>query len=293
MRKIYTIIPGVMVLLQLPIACEREMISYQGVEGIYFAVQTGRESGSEGSWPYSPYTDVEFVKSPEDTRVVRIKVMATGKTKPYDRSFPIAIHRDSTTAEEGVDYDPIPAEGTIPSGEVMTYIPIVLHRTPAMATGVLKIGLKLQPNEHFQLTFPHWGPPTDLTDGTVHEGFDASMHVIRANDILVQPANWLGGFYQYEAGNPEFNTFGAFTRKKFELLSSLTGYVYIDFMTNPPMSIGLQSLLGRRLADHLIAEYKAGQAITEDDGRLMWASGCPWKSYAGVPWNGIYVDYWQ
>jgi hypothetical protein len=162
-----------------------------------------------------------------------------------------------------------------------------------MANGVVKIGMRLVENEHFRLTFPAWGPPADLDDGTVYAGFDASRHVIRVNDILVQPAQWLGGFDQYTGGNPEFNTFGAFTREKFELLSSLTGYSYLDFMTSPPMTYGLQALLGRRLADHLIAEYKARRAVTENDGRLMWASGCPWKSYAGIPWDGVYVDYWQ
>ncbi|MDR2413703.1 MAG: DUF4843 domain-containing protein [Odoribacteraceae bacterium] len=274
-------------------ACEREMISYQGVEAVYFAVQAGRAAGSESSWPYSPYTDVEFVKIESDTYIANIKVMATGETKPVDRPFILLLDADSTTAVAGEDYEPLPSGGVIPAGECVAYLPVTLHRTAAMASGVVKIGLRLVENEHFLLTFPEWGPPVDLDDGTVYTGFDASRHVVRVNDVLVQPAQWLGGFDQYTAGNPEFNTFGAFTRKKFEILSSITGYTYLDFMTSPPMTFGLQALLGRRLADYLVAEYKAGRAITESDGRLMWASGCPWKSYAGIPWDGAYVDYWQ
>jgi hypothetical protein len=292
MKKSYIMI-AVTALLAWLSACEREMISYQGVEGIYFAARAGSAVLSESGWPYTPYTDVEFVKITGDTYTANIKVMATGRTKPYDRPFRVLVDPDSTTAVQGVDYDPIPAEGVMPAGVLTTYFPIVLHRTAAMASDVVTIGIRIVENEHFKPTFPSWGSPRELTSGTVYEGFDAARHLLRVNDVLVRPAQWLGGFYQYEAGNPEFNTFGAFSREKFLLISSLTGYVYIDFMTNPPMGFGLQAIIGRRLADHLVAEYKAGRAITETDGRLMWADGCPWKSYAGVPWDGVYVDYWQ
>jgi hypothetical protein len=291
MKKIYTMI--VLTIAALSSGCERELMSYEGVEGIYFAVQEGSVYGNESNWPYSPYTDVEFVKIADDTYTANVKVMATGAMKNYDRTFRVVLYPDSTTATAGADYEAIPAEVVMPAGSLVSSVPLVLHRTAAMATGVVAIGLQLVANEHFQLTFPSWGPPKELTWGTVYEGFDASRHIVRVNDILVQPAQWLGGFYQYEAGNPEFNTFGAFTRKKFLLLSELTDYVYIDFMTDPPMSLGLQAVLGRHLANHLIAEYKARRAVIEDDGRLMWADGCPWKSYENVPWDGVYVDYWQ
>jgi hypothetical protein len=293
MKKIFNItIVAITAIVLLISSCERELMSYEGDPGIYFAVQTGRVEGNEGTWPYSPYTNVEFVKIVGDTYTANIKVMATGKTEDYDRVFLISVNPDSTTAIAGVDYETIPTEGIIPAGKLVTYIPVVLHRTETMGIEAVEIGLQLIANNHFKLTFPNWGAPTDLKDGTVYNEFDASKHTIRANDILVKPAQWLGGFYQYEAGNPEFNAFGEFSAKKFKILSELTGYVYTDFMTNPPMTSGLQALLGRRLADYLIAEYKARRAITENDGRLMWADGCPWKSYENVPWDGVYVNYW-
>jgi hypothetical protein len=291
MKKYITI--AIVALCWMFSACEREMMSYEGVEGIYFAVQSGRVEGNEGGWPYAPYTDVEFVKIVGNTCTVNLKVMATGEMKAHDRPFRVMIDPETTTGNPDVDYDALPAEGVMPAGELVTHVPVVLHRSAAMASDVVEIGLKLEANEHFQLTFPRWGAPKDLTDGTVHEDFDASKHVIRANDVLVRPANWLGDFNQYDDTRPEFNVFGAFTRKKFELLSSLTGYTYADFMTDPPMTTGLQAVLGRRLADYLISEYRAGRAVTEDDGRLMWADGCDWRSYEGIPWDGVYVDYWQ
>ncbi|MDR0766268.1 MAG: DUF4843 domain-containing protein, partial [Odoribacteraceae bacterium] len=116
----------------LAAACEREMISYRGVEGIYFAVQAGRDAGSESSWPYSPYTDIDFVKIEGDSYTARVKVMATGETKPVDRPFLLLPDADSTTATVGTDHDPLPAGGIIPAGETVAYVPVTLHRTAVM-----------------------------------------------------------------------------------------------------------------------------------------------------------------
>ena len=71
------------ILLPLCIACERDLMSYEGEEAIYFAVQSGHSYASEKDWPYMPYTLAEFGKVQEDTMVVNIKVMITGPEKDY------------------------------------------------------------------------------------------------------------------------------------------------------------------------------------------------------------------
>lgn len=43
------------ILLPLCIACERDLMSYEGEEAIYFAVQSGHSYASEKDWPYMPY----------------------------------------------------------------------------------------------------------------------------------------------------------------------------------------------------------------------------------------------
>ena len=41
--------------------CEKDLMDYEGLEGVYFAVQWGDSWGNENSWPYQPYTDVNFI----------------------------------------------------------------------------------------------------------------------------------------------------------------------------------------------------------------------------------------
>ena len=44
--------------------CEKDLMDYEGLEGVYFAVQWGDSWGNENSWPYQPYTDVNFISLP-------------------------------------------------------------------------------------------------------------------------------------------------------------------------------------------------------------------------------------
>ena len=67
--------------------CEKDLMDYEGLEGVYFAVQWGDSWGSEKTWPYQPYTNVNFISLPGDTATLSVKVMATGPVKTYDRIF--------------------------------------------------------------------------------------------------------------------------------------------------------------------------------------------------------------
>ena len=71
--------------------CEKDLMDYEGLEGVYFAVQWGDSWGNENSWPYQPYTDVNFISLPGDTATLSVKVMATGPVKAYDRIFLVEV----------------------------------------------------------------------------------------------------------------------------------------------------------------------------------------------------------
>ena len=72
--------------------CEKDLMDYEGLEGVYFAVQWGDSWGNENSWPYQPYTDVNFISLPGDTATLSVKVMATGPVKAYDRIFLVEVN---------------------------------------------------------------------------------------------------------------------------------------------------------------------------------------------------------
>lgn len=112
------------VLLLLCVACERDLMSYEGEESIYFAVQYGNSWGSENDWPYMPYSYAEFGRILEDTMVMKIKVMITGPQKDYPRPFKVVVNVDSTTAREGIDYEPLEEEYVIEANSTYTYIPV-------------------------------------------------------------------------------------------------------------------------------------------------------------------------
>ncbi len=200
--------------LLLPLGgCEKQLMDYKGLEGVYFAVQSGSSWGSELTWPYQPYTNVEFVKIPGDEVTVNIKVMVTGPVKDYDRPFSVEINPDSTTAELGVHYEPLPQGLVIPANSVIAFVPVTLKRAPDLANKEKTVGLRLVANENFGLSFPEWDaiPGYTATSGVIVKEFDASLHSIRVNDFMVKPAVWIGSL---QAENRESDNGGYFRARK-------------------------------------------------------------------------------
>lgn len=281
MKKIsYYLIAASITILGLT-SCEKELMSYEGLEGVYFAVQSGSSWGSDKSWPYMPYTNLEFIKVAGNQTTLNIKVMATGPLKEHDRTFKVEVNPDSTTAVLGVHYDAIPAEVTIPANSCVAYIPVVLHRTPEMKTTKLTLGLRLVANKDFALSFTHWDAVPGFTSGTVYPTFDASLHSIIISDFLVQPAVWTGSVNSI---GQETGLWGAFSRKKLDRMCARFNLTYNDFMSTTTMPLVLQRLITTAVSKDLIELYNKHTPVLEDDGRLMYLGECPWASYPGVPW---------
>ena len=177
--------------------CEKDLMDYEGLEGVYFAVQWGDSWGSEKTWPYQPYTNVNFISLPGDTATLSVKVMATGP---------------------------------------------------------------------------------------VYEHFDASLHTLRIADFMVEPKVWVGTAVSPYNGGYESGNWGAFSRKKLELICERFNLTYNDFMSNETMPSALQMLIYKSMSTYLIQCYNDKKPVLEEDGRLMWFSGCPWLSKVGVPW---------
>ena len=278
-KKYFSIALLLIVSLQ---GCKKEMMDYEGLEGVYFAVQHGTAFGNELVWPYQPDTDVEFAKISGDETTVSIKVMITGPVKDYDRHFRVEINPDSTTAVEGVHFEPIAGTVVIPADSVRAYVPVTLKRTPDLKEETKVIGLRLLPNEDFQLSFPHWDALPGYTSGPVTAEFDASLHSIRVSDMMVQPAVWVGSVQE---GNRESGQWGAFSQEKMELMLSLMDELtYDDFSSSATMPTVLTGLIRDVCSRYLVEQYEAGHPVLEKDGRLMFFGNVPWLSYVGVPY---------
>jgi len=263
-------------------SCEKDIMGYEGVEGVYFAVQHGDSWGSERVWPYQPFTPVEFVKIKDNELTVNIKVMITGPTKNYDRNFNIELNPDSTTAIVGTHFEPLPTTVTIPAHALMAFVPVKLKRTEDLKKELKTIGLRLVANENFQLSFPHWQALPSYKSGIVIDKFDASLHTIRINDFMVKPAIWPGSIQQ--PGNRESGQWGAFSQKKMELICELMNLTYADFGSAETMPPILCGLIMNTCSEYLTAQFEAGKPVLEDDGRLMYFGMVSWTSNVGVPY---------
>lgn len=283
-NKIYLLRIAILTFLLPLMSCEKEMMDYKGAEGIYFAVQYGPSYGNERVWPYWPSSDIEFVKLTANETTYQVKVMITGALKDYDRKFKVEINPDSTTAILGVHYKALPENLVIPAHAISATVPVTLMRTPDLEKEVKKVGLRLVANENFKLSFPEWDAIPGYTSSTspIVREFDASLHTIRINDFMVQPAVWIGSI---QAGNRESGQWGAFSRKKIELMCKLLDLSYADFGSTTTMPSVRSGLVASECATYLIARFNAGDPVLEDDGRLMFIGNVPWTSYIGVPWK--------
>ncbi|MCK7558441.1 DUF4843 domain-containing protein [Chitinophaga sedimenti] len=157
----------VLISLLLP-SCKKEMMSYEGMEGVYFAARSGPYYASPQTWPYRPYTNVQFVSQPSSVTevTIRIPIMITGPMKNYDRPFIVEVNPDSTTATENVHYLPIGRTFIVPADSIFGYIPVTLKRTADMLTENKKLGLRLVANEHFGWHSPNGKPFRALAAAT-------------------------------------------------------------------------------------------------------------------------------
>ncbi len=282
--KIYLLRIAIFIFLLPIMSCEKEMMDYEGVEGIYFAVQYGSSYGNERVWPYQPSSNVEFVKLTGNETTYQVKVMITGAVKDYDRKFKVEINPDSTTAVLGVHYKALPEGLIIPAHAISATVPVTLMRTADLGTEVKTIGLRLVENENFKLSFPEWDaiPGYTASATPIIQEFNASLHTIRVNDFMVKPAVWIGSI---QAENRESGQWGAFSRKKIELMCTLLDLTYADFSSTVTMPTVRSGLVASECAQYLIERFNAGDPVLEDDGRLMFIGNVPWTSYIGVPWK--------
>lgn len=264
--------------------CEKDLMDYEGQEGVYFAVQWGDSWAGEPTWPYQPYTNVHFIKLTGDTATVSVKVMVTGPVKTYDRTFRVEVNPDSTDLKENVDYLPLTNDYVIKAGELKADVKVTLICTKILQKEEKRLGLKLVANEYFTLAFPKFDAVGGHTAGPVTERFDASLHELRISDMMVRPTVWTGTDVSPYYDGIEAGMWGAFSRQKLELMCERFDLTYNDFMSNETMPGVLQQLIAKSLSEYLIERYNAKDPVLEEDGRLMFISGCPWTSKIGVPW---------
>ncbi len=264
-------------------SCEKEVKDYDGREGVYFYVQYGAEWGDTTIWANQSYTPVEFMNVSGDHYDVKLRVMTTGNIKDYDRTFKVTVDKDSTTAVEGVDYEPFDEFQVVKAGYHYADFMIRLKRNEGIQTEERALVLKLEPTDDFEIGINWWGDVPGLWASDGGNDFDASMHKITMNDFLVRPARWIPAI-DYAPGEAEGGLWGAFTRRKYDLICEKFNLTYDDFESEETMPNAKRTMIKDYFVNYLQELYDKGEPVLEEDGRAMWFRGVSWTSIVGQPW---------
>ena len=84
------------------LGCEKEMMDYEGKDGVYFSVQEAPPSlyGNPEIWAHMDTTLIPFSLLLENDSTVRLKVRVMGDVVNYDRYFTVSV--DYCVSERGL-----------------------------------------------------------------------------------------------------------------------------------------------------------------------------------------------
>jgi hypothetical protein len=267
-------------------SCEEEKLkTFDGQEGVYFYFPNERSN----TVTYVDSTSqVEFgrVERDRDTLVAFLHVRVTGAAKDYPRKYKIVVIADSTTAIEGVNYEPLPDYFIMEAGACSAEAPIRCFRHDNINAGPRRLALQLVPTEDFIIGIPVWKISVTQTD-TVN----AARHSIWISGTLAEPRYWYYGGRADATTGQETGNWGAWSLKKFQVICELFPYLlYDDFTGSNSYAVQTRRriFIAVSLGNYLQQQYDARTPILEEDGRLRWSGNVSWQSFVGVPWDGTF-----
>lgn len=261
----------ILIALLFTISCtQKETMDYEGKDGLYFDVQYGADHGNENVWAHQFYSYIGFGTLDSATYTLPIRIKAVGQVADYDRHFQVEIVADSTTAEQGVEFE-FDKDQVIKAGEMQTDLLCTLHRTERMQDSTFQIQFRLVGGEYFELPFSEIGDiPGRWTNSetTYSTNIDPSIHNVFVDNFLAKPKGW----------GVETALLGKFSPTKYQLLMDITGVPHADFNDLNKMNAGLRIYVCRIVSAYLMEQYKKGREywVIDEDGTMMWVLGVTW-----------------
>ena len=281
MKKYISILFGLGLLVYLT-GCEREMMDFEGTASIYFDVQRGAEHLDPVTWPRQYFTSLSFLKIPEDSVELELKMAFCGDVQDYDRPFKVEVVKDSTDAIEGTHFN-LQRDWVMPKGSVSTSIKLILYKDEGYLTHPRRIMLQVVANEYFDanMTFDKLAGRYELNAEEKLYQPDPRVHNILLKYQVEKPKSWSGMDYpegtDYNPFPFESGRYGAYTVKKYLLMLEITGLTDDDFQSMP---FSKQDVVCEIMSRYLEDQFDKGEPVLEEDGRLMWFNRVSkWKSY--------------
>lgn len=273
--------------------CEKkEVMEYEGVDGIYFDVQYGAAHGDESVWARQNYTYVSFGSLEAVEADITMKVGISGSVKDYDRPFRVEIVQDSTNAIPEEEYTGFTEEQVIKAGENHAYVTLKVFKSSRLTRDTARIHLRIDPGEHFTLPFSEVGKIPGRWSDTKSQfatSGDPAVHDVFFNNILQRPAGW--GANEYSVN------FGTFSPEKYQYLMDVSGYTKAHFEQLLAMTTGGRGWKIRTIAvKDLQARFNKGyyrlqsgdadgweEWMLEERGTMMWVPGITWWNENTLP----------
>lgn len=229
------------------VSCEKEIDTYEGGSGIYFA---------DGGL----YTDTLRVawglkNSDVKKQSIQLKVCLYGNTADYDRKFNIEIYSDTDTlsAIEGVDFKAFDTEYVIPANQAEAVIDIDLLRTEDLVKHPKRFVVKLIENPELQFIYTRKVAVQIDSVNFKMQDIDY-QRVIVMNENFPMPAWW----YVYGT-----KYFGVWSQKKSSLICDVMGIDREDFV-DTKLTQGYLKFVGKYMH-----RWLQDNPHTDEDGKPM------------------------
>ena len=262
----HTILSTALAALALLTSCEKDLMSFEGKECLYFDVRRGASWIAESRWAHQFYSVMDFGNMVQNDSTLSLKIMATGNLKDYDRSFQVIVNADSTTAVSGTDYSGLENSYVIKAGETSAEVKLAVHRTASMDGDTLQLQLQIVPNEYFDTKFDVYQDYPNTYDADENTAFggnkNAAVHNLFFYDVLSKPTGWFGG----DTGG---GLFGKFSAKKYKYIMEVTGTTIEDFQSDK-MPSQRANAISQTVAQELIKQADNGTPVLDEDGTMMW-----------------------
>ncbi len=231
--------------------------------GVYFQYRSSYVYGTS----IENYTDslsYSFSSASAETSsvVLSVPLRTMGKVMDYDRPVKVVIDEENTTAIEGVHYEENLDTLYIPAGQSSVNVRIRFLRAEDLLEKTVRLGLKLEANEHFGLYIDEYKNTNSYA--TTGEMLDGIRFTFIVSEMYTEPSywTWFGGDY-----------FGAWTAKKYVTLNSVMEWTASDWSraggTGAKVVLGRFSFAATRLQEYLQGQADAGTPVLESDGTYM------------------------
>lgn len=229
------------------VSCEKDIDTYSGDSGIYFA---------DGGL-FSDTLRVAWGLKNSDVKMqsIQLKVCLYGNTADYDRKFNIEIHSDSDTlaAIEGVDFKPFAVEYVMPANQAEAFIDIDLLRTEELVRHPKRFVVKLVENPELRFIYTR--------ESTVQiDSIQVEMRQIDYQRVIVMNENFPMPGWWYVYGEKYF---GKWSQTKSRLICDVMGIDREEFVSSN-LTQGYLKFVGKYMHRWLQENPQE-----DEDGKLM------------------------